>query len=339
MSNSGSTLIDAVNAAYPAMAQLYASDWYVMQSRNENFYVLSGCAITASGTAGKVDMSAGVIFNGTSEYIVTAVTAASTTITSLADATNPKWVACELTTAGALNFNAGTAAANPEKPTPTTNRVVVAWLYVPANATAVDALTSTANGNAKIIEARQLVSERPARIIFSDTTTGSLTAGTNWATNGTTLTSILSSTYTVPANSLRVGDQLIIEWNGFYTNNASASTLEMKLTIGAITILDYTSASLASAATNRKFDVRLTGAIIANGATTNYHVAGLYVMGPTGSLVTPAVPAETQDGYNSAGNFDNTTTNALDLQIKLGTASAGANVQTRAFTIMKFPYI
>ena len=156
MSNSGSTLIDAVNAAYPAMAQFYASDWYVAEARNEGWYVGQGCAISASGTAGKVDMSAGTILIGTTEVAVAAVTAASTTITSLEDATNPKWVALEVDTSGALNFNAGTAAENPEKPTPTSARVVVAWLYVPANATAVDALTSSANGKAKIIDARQL---------------------------------------------------------------------------------------------------------------------------------------------------------------------------------------
>lgn len=156
MSNSGSTLIDAVNAAYPAMSQLYASDWYVAEAANEGYYVQSGCAITASGTAGKVDMSQGAILAGTTELAVASVTAASTTITSLADVTNPKWVALEVDSSGTLNFNQGTAAANPEKPTPTSSRVVVAWLYVPANATAVDALTSSTNGKAKIIDARIL---------------------------------------------------------------------------------------------------------------------------------------------------------------------------------------
>lgn len=161
MSNAGSTLIDAVSAAYPAMAQFYASDWYVLEARNEGYCVVAGCAISASGTAGKVDMSAGIVSVGNADLSVSAVTAVSTTITSLADATNPKWVALEVDTSGTLNFNAGTAAANPQKPTPTSARVVVAWLYVPATATAVDALTTNTNGKAKIIEARQLTPQQP----------------------------------------------------------------------------------------------------------------------------------------------------------------------------------
>lgn len=156
MSNVGSALLDAASAAYTAMAQFYAEDWYIAQAANEGYFVCTGCAVSASGTAGKVDLSAGTVFMATTELNVAAVTAASTTITSLADGTNPKWVGVEIDSTGTIQFNAGTAAANPQKPTPTSARVVVAWLYVPASATTVDASLSSANGAAKIMEARQL---------------------------------------------------------------------------------------------------------------------------------------------------------------------------------------
>jgi len=204
MSNSGSSLIDAVNAAYPAMAQFYASDWYVAEAANEGWYVGQGCAITASGTSGKFDMSAGTILIGTTDLVVTAVTASSTTVTSLADATNPKWVACEVDTSGVLQFNAGTAAANPEKPTPISSRVVVAWVYVPATAATVDALTSSANGKAKIIDARML---RPGPAV------------TGWSYD--------QNTWTNPNTTVASGS------NGVATSTfASAGTLNVASTTG-----------------------------------------------------------------------------------------------------------
>lgn len=239
----GSALIDAATAAYPAMAQFYAEDWAVLEAANEGYCPVSGCALGASATAGKVDVTAGVISAGTADVTVAAqtaqpcvATANATTVASgsntvhtntfagsgvlsvasvtgfptsgvvmvthagvvsvitytnvsgstftgctlvngqditmatsdvvagsNADITNPKWAALELDSSGTLQLNLGTAAANPQKPTPTSARSLVAWIYIPANATAVDALTSNANGKAKIIEARQLTPNVPAR--------------------------------------------------------------------------------------------------------------------------------------------------------------------------------
>lgn len=168
MSNLGSTLLDGVATAggiYSPMGDIYASDGYVAEARNEGWYVGQGCAISASGTAGKVDMSAGTILIGTTEVAVAAVAAFATTITTLASGLTSGqalWVACEVDVTGTLNFNSGSAAQSdathsPVKPTPTSSRVVVAWLFVPFGATAVDALTGNSNAKAKILEARQLV--------------------------------------------------------------------------------------------------------------------------------------------------------------------------------------
>lgn len=172
MSNLGSTLIDGVNVAggagsiYSPMACFDAADWYVRESASEGWLIVSGCAISASGTAGKVDMSIGVTLQAGVEVAAAAVTAFATTITTLASGLTSGqalWVACEVDSTGALNFNSGTAATvstnpnapgGPVKPTPSTARVVVAWIYVPFGATAVDALTSNSNTKAKILEAR-----------------------------------------------------------------------------------------------------------------------------------------------------------------------------------------
>lgn len=168
MSNLGSTVLDGVATAqgiYSPMGDFTAADWYVAESRNEGWYVAQGCQVVASGTAGKVDMSAGIILVGTVEVNVAAVTAFSTTITTLASGLSSGqalWAALEVDISGTLNVNAGSAGASsatqsPVKPTPTSARVVVAWLFVPFGATAVDLLYSNSNTKAKILPAQQLV--------------------------------------------------------------------------------------------------------------------------------------------------------------------------------------
>lgn len=122
-----------------------------------------GTAITLGGTTdaaitvtqvGKLNIASGFDLFAGVQTAVSAVTAISTTIASMADATNPKWVAVELSDGTTINFNQGTAAASPAFPSPTASRVVHGWLYIPAAATQVDALLTTVNGNAKFIDAR-----------------------------------------------------------------------------------------------------------------------------------------------------------------------------------------
>lgn len=119
-----------------------------------NYYVGAGCAYSANATPTKLDVTAGVILIGTTDKACTAQTAISTTIASLADATNPKWVVVEIDTSGVTQFNQGTAAASPAIPTFTASRVPAALIYIPANATNVDALLTTSNGLAKLIDIR-----------------------------------------------------------------------------------------------------------------------------------------------------------------------------------------
>jgi hypothetical protein len=174
MSNLGSTLLDGVATAqgiYAPMGDITAADWYVAESRNEGWYVAQGCQVSVSGTAGKVDMSAGIILVGQTEVNVAAVTAFSTSITTLASGLSSGqalWAALEVDITGTLNVNAGSAGASdathsPVKPTPTSARVVVAWLFVPFGATAVDLLYANSNTKAKILPAQQLApGESPA---------------------------------------------------------------------------------------------------------------------------------------------------------------------------------
>lgn len=333
----GSALLDLVNAAYPAMAEFYASDWAALEARNEGLYVYSGCAITASGTAGKVDMSAGVIFSTTTELNVTAVTAASTTITSIADATNPKWVGLEIDSSGVLQFNQGTAAASPVKPALTAARVIVAWLYVPAAATAVDALLSNANGKAKIMDARQLMSVHQSRRLATDVTLTSLS-------NPTALATLLAATVPVPANSLNIGDILQIEASGRATllSTGTNSAIQFEVLLGSAVVLNYTSAVMtkdgASLGRQWKLSCLLEVGTIAQVLTDNF-----VLVTPSGAATTMLdVPVlGTTGGFLGAGGgaitSDQTVSQPIDLQARFVTSSAGSTITLRHFSVVKHP--
>lgn len=291
-----------------------------------------GTAITLGGTTdaavtilqvGKLDMAAGVAFIGTTELTVAAQTAVSTTITTLADATNPKWVAVELDTSRVVQFNQGTAAAAPAFPTPTASRVVLGWLWVPALATIVDTLLTTSNGNAKLIDARIVRSSHPARLVANDVAFTQLT-------NPTALTTLLAAAPTLPANSCQAGDAFDIEAAFIYTNNTGASTLETKLFFGTSVLLDYTSISLSASATARLITVR--SHVVHNGVAIVAGAANVFI-----STAAAGAPQADTGIAAPAPLNDPTVSSTVDLQVKLGTSSAGATIKLRSFSIIKTP--
>lgn len=148
------TDIETDLASADTQVALQAAEIAAQAAGNLGYYVRAGLALSPNATPTKLDMAVGVAFIGTAELNVAAQAAISTTITSMADGTNPKWVAVELDTSGTVQFNQGTAAASPTFPTPTVSRVVLGWLWIPASATQVDTLLTTTNGLAKLIDAR-----------------------------------------------------------------------------------------------------------------------------------------------------------------------------------------
>lgn len=317
------------NAAYPAMLGLYTADLIALEQVNEGYCVYSGCAVSVSGTAGKVDMTAGVVFQGTTELTVGAVTAASTSITSLADSVYPRWVALEIDTSGALQFNAGPASATyPPKPIPTSGRVLVAWLYIPVNATIVDIAWTISNGNAKLIDARQIVSVHPSRKL-------GVTTGTFGNAIGTSFTSILGSTITIPANSLSVGDVFRFRIGGLTLNNVTATTIEFQILWGATVIFDWTTASLTTSGSLRAYYLSSDFIVALVGASGNLTAV------TSRNVVT--VPADytsmaTSLEYGGAGvTVDTTASKVIDIKAKFGAASVGAVVSSTGLHVEKIP--
>lgn len=150
--------------------------------------VLTGCAVTAQATpdmtvavvAGVVKVRTSTLFLGVLEP--KAVTAANATITA-ADATNPRIDLVCITNTGSIVVSAGTAAAAPKPPARVVDVVVIAAIYIPAGATAI-------NAN-QITDMRVFGDpyEQNIKVLNGDVTNDNATANTianvdNGATNG-----------------------------------------------------------------------------------------------------------------------------------------------------------
>lgn len=125
--------------------ELHESDLLILAAGHNGYGVVSGCAVSAQGTP---DMTVAVA-SGTAKVGGTNVTVSAGNVTITADGSNPRYVLIEVDSAGAKSANAGTAAANPTKPTPSSTKTVLAEVYVPAGDTAI--------GAAQIVDKRVLL--------------------------------------------------------------------------------------------------------------------------------------------------------------------------------------
>jgi len=222
-----------------AMAKPFRSDIAIIEAALEGYRPVSGCQVTPGTNVGTVQVAAGTaIF---ADQAKTVAAANNIACCANADTTNPKWILYELDTSQVLQANIGTANANPIPPTPTAGRVVLAAVFVPANATQVDAAISVATGSlAKIID------KRAARSISNDyqfykptyqTVTDGVTRNTSTTWNGgainlNTLTgtqnATLTSTAGLPTSGavvlVHAATDYVITYNGISGNNLQNST-------------------------------------------------------------------------------------------------------------------
>lgn len=137
------TVPNEAAATHADQAELHEADLIILQRAEEGTGCHEGCAVTQQGVPNMtVAVAAGKVLINNTPYYVTAQN--SGTIT--ADGSNPRFVLIEVDTAGAVQVNTGTAAADPTKPTPTASRAVLAEIFVPAADTAI--------GTAQIVDKR-----------------------------------------------------------------------------------------------------------------------------------------------------------------------------------------
>lgn len=193
--------------------------------------VLSGLAVT-----GGADMTPAVAKGAVlSNRAMFAVAAADVTITA-ADATNPRIDLIVVNSAGALAVRAGTAAAAPKPPVRTANDVVIAFVYVPANDTAI--------GTTQIIDKR--VSPSSPCVIHKVTTVRTVNTSAAqisfWATPPS-----------IPDGLFLAGGILRVRIGGNLLLNSGTPTVRLEVAYGGTTMYSFISAAGVADADRRPY--------------------------------------------------------------------------------------
>lgn len=140
------TIPNADDAAFTDQAEPDSIDFNIITNAISGNGVVSGCAVTAQGTP---DMTVAVA-SGFVEIGGSTVTVSSGNVTiTTANATNARFDLITVNSSGTKAALAGTPSTNPVFPTPASNVVVLAAVYVPANDTAI--------GSTQIIDKRVIV--------------------------------------------------------------------------------------------------------------------------------------------------------------------------------------
>lgn len=213
------TIPNVASASFTDQSELHEADLLIVLAGLDGTGVFSGCAVTPQGSPNMtVAVAAGVVYIDSVRVTVAGGNSAAMT----ADASNARFYLIEIDSAGAIQLNAGTAAANPAKPSPTTGRAVLAEVYIPASDTAIDAT--------QITDKRVSIIPPYGRQQLKQLTT------VNQAT--TTLANLTDMGFTVAAGETRYFDCVIFFYGGVSTTGISlamgaSSTASVELSLKA----------------------------------------------------------------------------------------------------------
>lgn len=129
------TIPNEATATYGDQAEPDSVDFDILVAGISRSGVINGCAVSQRGAGANmsVDVAAGMVAVA---GIAASVTAVNKTI-GAADATNPRFDLITVNASGTVAVTAGTAAANAVFPAIPATSVVLAAVYIPANATSV----------------------------------------------------------------------------------------------------------------------------------------------------------------------------------------------------------
>lgn len=131
----GFTVPNLADAAFPALAGLYSTDFAILAGAYSGTGVLRGLDVTAQGSPNMtVAVAAGAALV---DGAVAIVAAGNVTITT-ADGTNPRIDLITVNAAGTKAVVDGTAAAAPVPPALPAGRIGLAYVYVPASDGAIN---------------------------------------------------------------------------------------------------------------------------------------------------------------------------------------------------------
>ena len=187
--------------------------------------VLSGCAVTGSGTTSVAVAKGAVLSNGT----MFAVAANATFGTWTADATHPRIDIVVVDSSGTLTRRAGTAAADPVMPALSANDVLLASVWIPANESPI-AIVSADITDKRMF--RDVGAITVYKTIAAETTNNVASPFTVEALNKA------NSGVTIPSGLFLTGKMLRVRMGGNILANASTTTLRWKVIYGGTTMYD-----------------------------------------------------------------------------------------------------
>lgn len=203
----------ANTATYAKQAEPSPADFRILSDATELTGVVSGCAVPSSASL-VVTVPAGLVRIGGIP-----ATVVGNTVTVIADPANPRVALVSVDSAGTAVVTHGAAAANPFAPDVPAASAALAMIHVPAASTAV--------ATAQIIDKRVILDvDVPARYIAPTPAAAIANSTAELAFN---------RSYTVPADTLAVGQAIRLRMWGKFSSTATATTLTVRVRWGGLT--------------------------------------------------------------------------------------------------------
>lgn len=246
-----------------------------------NNCVLSGLAVTGGADMTPAVAKGAVLSNG----VLYAVAAADVTI-GTADATNPRIDLIVVNSSGSLAVRAGTAAAAPKPPARSTNDVVIAAVYVPANDTTI--------GTSQITDLRVIRGNGPI-VIFRQTTADTI----NTTSAAIEILNRAGSGVTIPDGLFLAGRVLRVRIGGHILYNSGTPTARIAIAYGGTTMFSDISAASTGDADRAPFNLFFD--IIAQG-NSDQSLIGTLGMGLIAAKTAPTTGRG--DAWSTANNVN-----------------------------------
>lgn len=283
------------------------------------------CVLSGLIVAGGADMTPAVAKGAVlSNRTMFAVAAADVTITT-ADTTNPRIDLIVVTSAGALAVRAGTAAAAPKPPARTTNDVVIAAVYVPANDTAIATSQIT---DMRVFPSLPVVIHNITTVRTVNTTSAAFSV---WATAPV-----------IPNGLLLAGRRLRVRIGGNVLMNSGTGTMRVAVLYGGTTMYNDTSAASVADADRRAFWMDFE--IVAQG-NADQSVIGHAQIGEIQTLVTApttgigdiwgaSAVGEAPTSFSGSAAVDSDAGNqTLDVQVQFSVSNAAVELVIEGTTV------
>lgn len=194
---------------------------------------LKNCVLSGLAMTGGADMTPDVAKGAVLTNGILKAVAASTVTIGTADATNPRIDLVVVNSSGALAVRAGTPAAIPKPPARSTNDVVIAAVFVPANDTSI--------GQNAIVDMRVL--REGGAISIYKTVAAETTNTTAAAVN---ILDKTNSGVVIPDGLFLSGRILRVRINGTLLLNSGVPTVTLTIIYGGTTM--YADATIAAVA-------------------------------------------------------------------------------------------